>query len=584
MTARKECDLIMKGGITSGVVYPRAVLELHQNYDFRSIGGASAGAIAAAATAAAQFGGDPGFERLARLDEELARPGVLRGLFQPSISTRPLLDFFLLALEAVHDKESSRFGKALSVLVSLLRCGLAGALSAAALGLIIAVAAALAVGGRLWSAPILVAVVALLAAIAGAAAQLLWIALREVTKSGLGMCSGMPEPEYVGQKALTPWLFEQMNLLANRTAGDAPVTFGDLDDAGIELKLMTTNLSDRAPYTVPFTTHRFLFSEGEFRDLFPSEAVDFLIAQAHQSARTRPPPGFYYLPDWRLLPIALGARLSLSFPVLIRPIPLYTVKVSAFHGPEPVQLAAEDLLLNHFSDGGICSNFPIHFFDELVPSRPTFGITLGEMPAAETSNTARPLEGMGRADVAANTPDVYLPRANEVSPLGWKPVRTVAGLLGAMFDTAMSYRDVLQSHMPGFRERIVEVRLTADEGGLNLDMNTQRIAALAKKGTMAGQLLLSQFDMDVHRWVRLQALMPPLAEVLAGLQAVVATQGTSSDAWYRPNMPYKRDGQWHAAATECLAHLNDAGTPAGLAELQRPDPKPQGKLRVTPKE
>jgi len=74
MTARKECDLIMKGGITSGVVYPRAVLELHQDYDFRSIGGASAGAIAAAATAAAQLGGDPGFERLARLYEELARP------------------------------------------------------------------------------------------------------------------------------------------------------------------------------------------------------------------------------------------------------------------------------------------------------------------------------------------------------------------------------------------------------------------------------------------------------------------------------------------------------------------------------
>ena len=46
----------MKGGITSGVVYPEAVLELHEDFDFRCIGGASAGAIAAAATAAAQFG------------------------------------------------------------------------------------------------------------------------------------------------------------------------------------------------------------------------------------------------------------------------------------------------------------------------------------------------------------------------------------------------------------------------------------------------------------------------------------------------------------------------------------------------
>src|ERR1700682_2793261 len=53
---RKHCDLIMKGGITSGVVYPEAILELHKDFDFKCIGGASAGAIAAAATAAAQFG------------------------------------------------------------------------------------------------------------------------------------------------------------------------------------------------------------------------------------------------------------------------------------------------------------------------------------------------------------------------------------------------------------------------------------------------------------------------------------------------------------------------------------------------
>jgi NAD-dependent SIR2 family protein deacetylase len=35
----KECDLIMKGGITSGVVYPQAVLALKDKYRFRNIGG-----------------------------------------------------------------------------------------------------------------------------------------------------------------------------------------------------------------------------------------------------------------------------------------------------------------------------------------------------------------------------------------------------------------------------------------------------------------------------------------------------------------------------------------------------------------
>ncbi len=57
--ARKPCDLVMKGGITSGVIYPQAVLALAKNYCFRSIGGTSAGAIAAAMTAAAEYGRTP---------------------------------------------------------------------------------------------------------------------------------------------------------------------------------------------------------------------------------------------------------------------------------------------------------------------------------------------------------------------------------------------------------------------------------------------------------------------------------------------------------------------------------------------
>ena len=51
-----ECDIVMKGGITSGVIYPLAVCELAQTYRLHSVGGASAGAIAAAAAAAAEVG------------------------------------------------------------------------------------------------------------------------------------------------------------------------------------------------------------------------------------------------------------------------------------------------------------------------------------------------------------------------------------------------------------------------------------------------------------------------------------------------------------------------------------------------
>jgi hypothetical protein len=47
----KLCDIVMKGGVTSGIVYPLAVCELAKTYTFKNIGGTSAGAIAAAGPA-----------------------------------------------------------------------------------------------------------------------------------------------------------------------------------------------------------------------------------------------------------------------------------------------------------------------------------------------------------------------------------------------------------------------------------------------------------------------------------------------------------------------------------------------------
>src|SRR2546430_17410471 len=63
----KICDIVLKGGITSGVVYPLALVSLAEKYRFSNIGGTSAGAIAAVAAAAAEDGRhteDAGFDRL----------------------------------------------------------------------------------------------------------------------------------------------------------------------------------------------------------------------------------------------------------------------------------------------------------------------------------------------------------------------------------------------------------------------------------------------------------------------------------------------------------------------------------------
>ena len=37
--ALPPCDLVMKGGVTSGIVYPSLVLKLSEHYRFASIGG-----------------------------------------------------------------------------------------------------------------------------------------------------------------------------------------------------------------------------------------------------------------------------------------------------------------------------------------------------------------------------------------------------------------------------------------------------------------------------------------------------------------------------------------------------------------
>ena len=72
----------MKGGITSGVVYPKTIVRMADSYRFRSIGGTSAGAIAAALIAAAEFNRDNGgFNLIESLPDELQTK--LSTLFQP---------------------------------------------------------------------------------------------------------------------------------------------------------------------------------------------------------------------------------------------------------------------------------------------------------------------------------------------------------------------------------------------------------------------------------------------------------------------------------------------------------------------
>src|SRR5216683_1715186 len=98
------CDLIMKGGITSGVVYPLAISELAKQYKFKNIGGASAGAIAAAGAAAAEYGRRHGkpqtFDRLAEVATNIASDGRLLSLFEPTAKAQPAFSVLTSTLGA----------------------------------------------------------------------------------------------------------------------------------------------------------------------------------------------------------------------------------------------------------------------------------------------------------------------------------------------------------------------------------------------------------------------------------------------------------------------------------------------------
>src|ERR1700730_11040598 len=178
-----HCDLIMQGGITSGVVYPRAVLKLATHYRFRSIGGTSAGAMAAAATAAAELGRDRGgFDRLSQLPEELG--SCLSSLCQPQ---RPFRGVFAILLACLGNR--SLFLKIPQVLARVVVCF--------PLALLAGLSPTLIYLWRTWGSSRdgleLAGIVAAGVAGIGLAwlGRLLWLVLYSLPRASFGICPGL---------------------------------------------------------------------------------------------------------------------------------------------------------------------------------------------------------------------------------------------------------------------------------------------------------------------------------------------------------------------------------------------------------
>jgi hypothetical protein len=126
----KKCDIVMRGGITSGIVYPGLISKLAERYAFQSIGGTSAGAIAAALTAAAEYArrkGPDTFREVGEVPGWLGCPSKsasgsnLLYLFQPQRALRVLFRLATAFLLQGWLRRAVRFAQALwfEILVGL---------------------------------------------------------------------------------------------------------------------------------------------------------------------------------------------------------------------------------------------------------------------------------------------------------------------------------------------------------------------------------------------------------------------------------------------------------------------------------
>lgn len=497
------CDLVMKGGVTSGVVYPKMVEEVAKRFHLVGIAGTSAGAIAASLAAAAEYrrrqtGSFEGFERLAELGSELAADGKLLELFTPDRGTRKLF----------------------ATLINLQEKGLT-------------------LGTKLRFAKMLLR---------------LEKTLEPVRSNFFGLCTGMANGNAKpGAEPLSAWLARRIDEVAGKTDG-APLTFSDLHTAkvpaalarllpaggterSIDFRAVTTCVSFGRPYELPFGTNVFAFDPQELGRLFPDRVVRYL-EQAAAPIDTELLKRDGKLPLTRDLPIAVATRMSLSFPGLLSMVPLWAVD----HRQEDKPLQRV-----WFSDGGVTSNFPMHRFDGLYPLWPTLGVTLAY--TGESDQPDRP--ALLDPELSERERLIYMPSRQSSNVLdrwnhfarGESAVKDLVGFVLGLFESARTWHDEAYLKLPGFRGRSVEIWMLHDEGGLNLAMSGETVAALSDRGEVAGQKLAGRFtagaagpmSWDGHRWTRFRAgmaaLLGSLEELGHAVQAPPMAGGTRLQDW-----------------------------------------------------
>jgi len=165
----------------------------------------------------------------------------------------------------------------------------------------------------------------------------------------------------------------------------------------------------------------------------------------------------------------------------------------------------------------------------------------------------------------------------------------------AIVDTMRTWQDTKLGTLPGNSSRTVGIRLTEDEGGLNLNMPSSMIAKLIDLGDEAGKTLVAKFaaapdtkKWKEHRWIRFRATFSAAARWLARLEegdTPVATppqQESYDDLIERMWPPATRRDALHA--TKSLVEERLSWSTGGYADpnFESQEPVPTADLRMRP--
>lgn len=165
-----------------------------------------------------------------------------------------------------------------------------------------------------------------------------------------------------------------------------------------------------------------------------------------------------------------------------------------------------------------------------------------------------------------------------------------------------NWSDNTLSRMPGYRDRIANVELTAEEGGLNLQMPSERIGALSERGTNAASEFIRRFatteepvmNWPNHRWIRLRSMLGSVVEMAQAIDRTCANPQANDpayDVWLRdtsvgdaPSYQWSNVPQ-RALAIETIAALRDIAHKwtDGQIDAAAKAPRPRPELRPRPR-